>query len=58
MKHKKSEIWKKYKIVGNKVERLGKFCPRCGVGTFMAVHKEKNGKIRYYCGKCKLTIWE
>jgi ribosomal protein S27AE len=24
----------------------------------MAVHKQENGKIRYYCGKCKLTLWE
>ncbi len=57
MKHKKSEIWKKYKVVEGKIVREGRFCPRCGDGIFMAIHKEKD-RTRYFCGKCKLTIWE
>jgi len=30
-------------------------CPRCGDGYWLAVHKDKDGKIRYYCGKCHYT---
>ena len=30
-----SEKWKSYKIDGDKVERLNKFCPKCGAGVFM-----------------------
>ena len=41
-----SQKWKKYKVVGDKLER-GKTCPKCGVGMFLAVHKD-----RVYCGKC------
>ena len=47
-----------YKIKNNKVERVNRTCPRCGDGIFMAMHKEKDGKTRYYCGKCKMTIWK
>ncbi|MBI4015941.1 MAG: 30S ribosomal protein S27ae [Candidatus Aenigmarchaeota archaeon] len=42
-KHKIVQLWKKYS--GGK--RTGKFCPRCGAGTFMAEHKN-----RTHCGKC------
>lgn len=42
--------WKLYQISGNKAERKNKFCPKCGVGTFMAAHKD-----RLYCGSCKYT---
>jgi len=36
-------------------ELIGKkrVCDRCGEGTYMAEHED-----RYYCGKCKLTIWK
>jgi small subunit ribosomal protein S27Ae len=44
-----SEKWKKYKIVGDKVERA-RSCPRCGPGIFLSVSKD-----RAYCGKCHLT---
>ncbi len=47
VKNKKaSERWKKYKIDGTKVVRM-KSCPKCGVGNFLAEHKD-----RWYCGKC------
>jgi len=39
--------WKKYKIEGGKAIPLGKFCPRCGEGFFLAEHKN-----RLTCGKC------
>lgn len=37
-----------YKVEGDKVERLSRFCPKCGPGVFMAKHKDG----RYACGKC------
>ncbi len=46
-KHKKIQIWNKYEVKGNEVKRKGESCPRCGTGTFMAVHKD-----RKTCGKC------
>ncbi len=46
-KHTKVKIWKLYSVKGGKVERKGEHCPRCGVGTFLAVYKN-----RKYCGKC------
>jgi len=52
VKHKPVKVYEFYKT-GKK-----KYCPRCGEGTFMAAHKQSNGKTRYYCGKCKLTLWE
>ncbi|OYT41755.1 MAG: 30S ribosomal protein S27ae [Candidatus Aenigmarchaeota archaeon ex4484_224] len=58
MKHQKVRVSKYYKIENGKVIRLKRTCPRCGDGVFMASHKEKDGKIRYFCGKCKMTIWE
>jgi small subunit ribosomal protein S27Ae len=45
-----SERWKKYKISGDKVERLARFCPRCGPGIFLM-----NAKNRLYCGRCHYT---
>lgn len=37
-----------YKIDGDKITRLSRFCPKCGAGVFMAKHKDG----RYACGKC------
>ena len=36
-----------YKIDGEKIERLKRFCPKCGPGVFLAEHKD-----RFACGKC------
>ena len=55
VKVKKSKF---YKVVDDKVERLGKDCSKCGQGVKMGAHKEKSGKTRYACGRCGLTIWE
>ena len=46
--HKNKLTSKKYKkyVDGKK----GKFCPRCGPGIFLAIHKD-----RIHCGKCKYT---
>jgi len=40
-----SKKWEHYKE-GKK----DKTCPRCGAGTFLAIHKE-----RVHCGKCGYT---
>ncbi len=58
MKHKSTKQWEIMKVEGNKLNISKKQCPRCGAGTYMASHKEKNGRIRYYCGKCHMTEWE
>lgn len=42
-----SKKYTKYKIEGNKVSRIAKFCPRCGPGVFLM---DSNGRL--YCGKC------
>lgn len=57
MKHKSTKKWEILKVENEKIKRQKPSCPRCGEGTYMAVHKEKNGKIRQYCGKCHYTIW-
>lgn len=40
----------KYVIEGGKVVRKGKFCPRCGMGVFLADHPD-----RLHCGRCGYT---
>jgi small subunit ribosomal protein S27Ae len=45
------------KVEGEKIKMTKQVCPRCGEGVYMAAHKEKQGKIRLYCGKCHYTIW-
>jgi ubiquitin-small subunit ribosomal protein S27Ae len=37
-----------YEKKGNKIERINKFCPKCGEGYFLANHNN-----RRTCGKCK-----
>lgn len=50
-KEKKAKIKKSNKYISrDKLERKGKFCPKCGPGVFMAEHKD-----RYSCGKCGYT---
>jgi len=53
MKHKPVKQSKFYKLSGNKLGRIGKICDRCGDGIKMAEHKD-----RWYCGKCRLTVWK
>ena len=37
-----------YEISGDKITRKNKFCPKCGQGTFLGLHKD-----RLVCGKCR-----
>lgn len=39
-----------YEISGDKLVRKNKVCPKCGAGTFMAGHKDRNT-----CGSCNYT---
>ena len=39
-----------YQVDGDKITRTKQFCPKCGPGTFMAVHKD-----RVSCGRCGYT---
>ncbi|MEM0141115.1 MAG: 30S ribosomal protein S27ae [Thermoplasmatales archaeon] len=36
-----------YKVENGKLIRLGKFCPKCGPGVFLAKHED-----RLTCGRC------
>jgi len=44
-----SKVWTKYKLEEGKIKRSIS-CPKCGIGTFLAEHKD-----RLYCGKCHYT---
>lgn len=44
---KSPQVWKFYKIEGDRLVRLRRECPRCGRGVFLAQHKD-----RLHCGKC------
>ncbi len=57
MKHKSPKQWEIIKVEGDKIVKTRKTCPRCGDGVYMAEHKQKDGKIRQYCGKCHYTVW-
>jgi len=45
-----SKKYKCYAVSGSNLTRKNKFCPKCGVGTFMAQHGD-----RLTCGKCSYT---
>ncbi len=49
-KKKTSTKYKMYSVSGSNLERKNKFCPKCGVGVFLAKHKD-----RLTCGKCSYT---
>lgn len=42
-----------YSVEGGKLLRRNRFCPKCGVGFFMAKHKD-----RHVCGRCGFVIYE
>ncbi|MBI2134811.1 30S ribosomal protein S27ae [Candidatus Woesearchaeota archaeon] len=49
-KRKPMQVWKLYKAAGGKAERKNRSCPKCGVGVFLATHKD-----RVTCGKCSYS---
>jgi len=42
--------WTNYEIKGDTIVRKNKSCPKCGLGVYLANHKE-----RLSCGKCGYT---
>jgi small subunit ribosomal protein S27Ae len=48
-KHKKMQMWKKFKVEGGKIVRPLS-CPRCGSGTILAQHKNRST-----CGRCSFS---
>lgn len=44
---------KLYEVSGESLNRKTKFCPKCGPGVFMAIHKD-----RVSCGKCGYTEFQ
>jgi small subunit ribosomal protein S27Ae len=52
-KKEQGRVSKLYKIEGKRLIHLRPFCPRCGVGTFMAEHEN-----RFSCGKCGYTEYK
>jgi small subunit ribosomal protein S27Ae len=51
MAEKKS--YQYYIIKEGKPERILQSCPKCGIATWLAVHKD-----RLACGKCGYTEWK
>ncbi|MCS7132289.1 MAG: 30S ribosomal protein S27ae [Nitrososphaeria archaeon] len=47
---KQAQLWRKYRIEGDKLIKQAVHCPRCGQGYAMADHGD-----RYYCGHCRYT---
>jgi len=45
-----NNVYKTYKIEGDKLVRSRKTCPKCGAGVFLAEHKD-----RVTCGRCHYT---
>jgi len=39
-----------FKIENNRINRIRKYCPKCGPGIFLAEHKN-----RFSCGSCGYT---
>jgi small subunit ribosomal protein S27Ae len=52
-KHSDIKITDMYEVKGEGVIRKRKPCPRCGEGTWLSQHKN-----REYCGKCGYTVVE
>ncbi len=50
-KHSSVSVYKFYDVKSGAVTRNHKSCPRCGTGTFMAHHKDRD-----YCGRCGYTV--
>lgn len=49
-KKKQSKRWDLFQKSGEKLERKNKSCPKCGQGTFMAKHSNRDT-----CGTCHYT---
>ncbi|MAK96993.1 MAG: 30S ribosomal protein S27ae [Candidatus Thermoplasmatota archaeon] len=45
-----SAKWSKYSVEDGKLVRKAEFCPTCGPGVFVAIHKDRKS-----CGRCGYT---
>ena len=45
-----SAKWSKYSVEDGKLVRKAEFCPNCGPGVFLAIHKDRKS-----CGRCGYT---
>ena len=52
-KHESLSAKDYYEVQGSELKRKRKSCPRCGEGTWLARHKN-----RQYCGRCGYTVFE
>ncbi len=52
-KHSTVKAHEMYEVSGDSVKRKRKPCPRCGDGTWLSQHRN-----REYCGKCGYTVIE
>lgn len=43
-------LHKAYEVSGQELKRKNQFCPKCGVGVHLGLHKD-----RVACGKCGYT---
>ena len=50
MKHKLCKKGSNYELKDGKLNRMKKFCPKCGPGVFLANHQ---GRVN--CGRCGYT---
>ncbi len=50
-KHETPEHYKFYKLNGSSLERTKPSCPRCGPGTWLAVHTNRSA-----CGRCGYAV--
>ena len=51
-KHSNVSITTVYKVEGGNLARKKNPCPRCGDGTYLAAHKNRD-----YCGRCGYTVF-
>jgi small subunit ribosomal protein S27Ae len=52
-KHESLKVWEYYEVREDSVLRKRKHCPRCGPGTSLSEHKD-----RQYCGRCGYTQFQ
>lgn len=52
-KHESLKVWEYYDVKEGVITRKRKHCPRCGPGTSLSVHKD-----RQYCGRCGYTQFQ
>ena len=48
-----SKLYTLYRISGGKFEKRPSYCPKCGKGVAMGIHKD-----RRVCGKCSYTEFQ